>query len=581
MAAERPLVSVLFPTYNHERYVAAALRSVLNQTLGDLEVIVVDDGSTDDTASVLDQFHDPRIVRVQQSNSGPSQAINRAVALARGTYVAQMSGDDLCLPDRLERQVALYRKGPSRLLFSTAEFIDENDRPAEVTDEFRSIFPTHLRKQSEYVRRFFDCGNCVNAVTAFTERDVLATRRFDAGLYQSQDFDMWAQLVKRVPIEVDPKPTICYRIIGGSANLSAMTPGRYLRAMSESLVNMGRFFEGMSDDLFREAFADRLRYPKFATLAERACEEAFLYLTSPLATGRLLGIQRLFALVNDPDIAPTLAERYGYDPPTFARMLLTLDPLTLLGDMRSRLYLDTGAGFNHNDLLTEFAYYPKSEFSFTFDLSRFPFVRSLRWDPVEGALCKVNLTQIEWRDRSGNRQRLDPKQAEPNLGHWHADGSFGFSTVDPWFSLPIQGQVSSVTISGVWSIEPASVSLNRVLTEKTILDELVARRLAQVEETRRQLNRVQTVLAEELPSVTDRAVDLEEQILEQERLLVRVEVTLAERERQLMERDDELAERQRELDVTREELAAIRASRGYQWVSRLRRIWRTMTGRAA
>jgi hypothetical protein len=597
MPSSQPLVSVLFPTYNHAPYVATALRGVLGQTLSDLEVVVVDDGSTDGTDAVLDQFTDPRIVRVRQANSGPSNAINAAVRLARGQYVAQMSGDDVCLPDRLERQLAIYREGPRRLLFSTAEFIDAEGRPVAASG-YQDVFQTKLRTQADFIRQFFDRGNCVNAVTAFTEREVFASRPFDVALYQTQDFDMWAQLIKQMPLEVDPVPTIQYRILGGSANLSSLTPGKYLRIMTESLITMRRFFHGMSDSLFRAAFGDRLRHPDFTTPAERACEEALLYLGSPLPTCRILAVERLVALLNDPATTETLRVRYGYDAPTFARALLDLDLFNLLGGLRTHLYVDTGAGFNHTDVLSEPASLAQPDFSFTFDTTHFSAVRGLRWDPLEGQLCRVRLTRVEWTDLDGRRHRIDPLQAEPNGGQRRRDGSFSFSTIDPWFTLPITGPVATVTVAGIWVVEHASVSLNRALTELARLDQVLAHRypvvrnrpvpaessqntLEQEVEGSQRLGSVEGLVKEELPAAFSRIAALEAQLAAREAELALARRDLAQLACTLAQREGELAYRESQLAETEQQLDAILSSKRWKLVNGLRTFWRRITGRAA
>lgn len=101
-----PLVSAIIPSYNRARVVCDAIESALSQTYHHMEVIVVDDGSTDDTQAALDRFGD-RIRRITQKNAGPSAARNHGVAIARGEFVAFLDSDDLWLPPKIERQVAV------------------------------------------------------------------------------------------------------------------------------------------------------------------------------------------------------------------------------------------------------------------------------------------------------------------------------------------------------------------------------------------------------------------------------------------------------------------------------------------
>lgn len=105
----QPLVSAIIPTYNRARAVCEAVESVLRQTYPRVEVIVVDDGSTDDTQQELKKYGD-RIRVVTQPNAGPSAARNHGIAMARGEFVAFLDSDDLWLPTNLERQVGLLQK---------------------------------------------------------------------------------------------------------------------------------------------------------------------------------------------------------------------------------------------------------------------------------------------------------------------------------------------------------------------------------------------------------------------------------------------------------------------------------------
>ena len=124
-----PLVSAVMPVYNGERFVVEAVRSILAQTLGDFECVVVDDGSTDRTAKLLEaeQALDSRlVVHRQPSNLGFRTALNTGCALARGEFIARMDADDISEPTRFERQVAFLRAHPEvGVVGSAMQFIDD------------------------------------------------------------------------------------------------------------------------------------------------------------------------------------------------------------------------------------------------------------------------------------------------------------------------------------------------------------------------------------------------------------------------------------------------------------------------
>jgi glycosyltransferase involved in cell wall biosynthesis len=106
-----PLVSVVIPCYNGQKYLGEALESVLAQTYRPIDVIVVDDGSTDESAAVVRRFPDVRLYA--QPHAGPGAARNRGVALARGSFLAFLDADDLWVHDKLESQMAAFRADPT------------------------------------------------------------------------------------------------------------------------------------------------------------------------------------------------------------------------------------------------------------------------------------------------------------------------------------------------------------------------------------------------------------------------------------------------------------------------------------
>lgn len=114
MGESTPLVSVIMPTYNDEKYVKAAIESILEQTLDDLELIIVNDGSTDRTREVIVQITDPRIKFIDnRENRGRPYARNCGLEIAKGKYIAVMDADDIALPDKLSKQYRYMEDNPN------------------------------------------------------------------------------------------------------------------------------------------------------------------------------------------------------------------------------------------------------------------------------------------------------------------------------------------------------------------------------------------------------------------------------------------------------------------------------------
>jgi glycosyltransferase involved in cell wall biosynthesis len=112
LASDSPLVSVVIPSYNHRQFIGEAIESVLRSTMQDFEIVVVDDGSVDDSAEVIEQFNDRRIVLIRQSNRGAHAAINRGVSLASAPWIAILNSDDRYHPRKLHQHVELHEKNP-------------------------------------------------------------------------------------------------------------------------------------------------------------------------------------------------------------------------------------------------------------------------------------------------------------------------------------------------------------------------------------------------------------------------------------------------------------------------------------
>ena len=148
-----PPISVLLPAYNARRFIAAAVQSILDQTFTDFELIVIDDGSTDNTKKILQGFadKDPRVKLISRPNTGYVTALNEAIAMARGEFFARMDADDISLPTRFEKQVAYLRENPDVVLLGT--HVAQMDGAGAVIGPMRDVAFGHERIDAALLRR--------------------------------------------------------------------------------------------------------------------------------------------------------------------------------------------------------------------------------------------------------------------------------------------------------------------------------------------------------------------------------------------------------------------------------------------
>lgn len=241
--SRKPLVSVILPAYNHAPYVAAAVRSVLDQSVRNLELIVVDDGSSDSTPDVVAAIQDPRLKLIRLPDNRAVHARNLALSLAQGRYIAFQNSDDLWQPGKLAAQLAVMeaQSGVSAC-FTGVSLIDMNSQPANGTWADH-LFTTDNRPPHRWLRHFFDVGNCLLLASALVRRkDLVKLGGLRASLVQLGDFDLWIQLAAEGQFSILPEPLTRMRILENS-NLSGPSEGAARRARLELVTLLERYAE--------------------------------------------------------------------------------------------------------------------------------------------------------------------------------------------------------------------------------------------------------------------------------------------------------------------------------------------------
>jgi teichuronic acid biosynthesis glycosyltransferase TuaG len=211
---ETGLVSVIIPVYNCERFVADAIESVLFQTYKHFEIIVINDGSTDDSLTIIQKYNN-RIEIISQKNSGVSAARNAGIMKAKGEYIAFLDADDTWYPDKLEKQIEIFKKYNDVVFVSGfSDCLDENNNKRE----FELVCPTryHNHPANLYYELLMS-GNPIWASSVIVRRDILMdTDLFDIQRKRSQDYDMWIRLSKKGLFYIINEKVGKYRIISTS-----------------------------------------------------------------------------------------------------------------------------------------------------------------------------------------------------------------------------------------------------------------------------------------------------------------------------------------------------------------------------
>jgi hypothetical protein len=207
-----PRVSVVIPAFNAEPFIHRTIASVLDQTFKDLEVLVVDDGSTDATTTIVQAFDD-RVRLIPQTNSGVAAARNRGLVEARGEFVAFIDHDDLWYPDKLQQQVELLDAKPNvGLVYGNAQFVDLSDRRM-----WTYLSPARLHRGSVLVPLFLDCF--IPLLTVIMRADLLEKiGTFVPRWHIAEDYDLFLRASERTEVDYVDGIVAGYRIHPGNVS---------------------------------------------------------------------------------------------------------------------------------------------------------------------------------------------------------------------------------------------------------------------------------------------------------------------------------------------------------------------------
>ncbi len=263
-------VSVIIPTFNRRDYITIALDSVLAQTYKDYEIIIIDDGSSDDTKEVLKPYRD-NLRYFFQENRGIAPSRNRGIEEARGDYIALLDSDDYWLPEKLEHQVNGFRKNPQCGMIATrCSSIDSSGR-----------FRKHNRPgKSGWVLLDLFKANFIRTSSAMITRECLTTvGLFDESLTECEEYDLWLRIAKHYPISFINDPLTIYTDNPHGVSTDSLV-GRLIRL---KVLEKEYLKESIPSALYRKRLAQNYRHVGRHFLNRGKKEEGKRYLKNALA----------------------------------------------------------------------------------------------------------------------------------------------------------------------------------------------------------------------------------------------------------------------------------------------------------
>jgi glycosyltransferase involved in cell wall biosynthesis len=282
------MLSVIITCYNYSKYLVGCVESALRQTHRDIEVIIVNDGSTDDTDDVVRRFlFDPRIRYIKQNNAGQASAKNTGIRQATGELLAFLDADDLWESSKLEKQVPLFSDPAVGVVYSRARYIDEGGREAPF-----ELSGKYLKPRSGHVTENLFMDNFVPFSSSVARRHCLEEfGGFDESLKMGIDWDLWLRLSTKYKFAYVDQPLLLYRL-GHSGQMSrnaeerqrcsdrimrnflerfpgVIPPFLQREALAYTYCNRGYYFSGFDRSTSNRMYLMALRYKPFGVCAYR------------------------------------------------------------------------------------------------------------------------------------------------------------------------------------------------------------------------------------------------------------------------------------------------------------------------
>ncbi len=280
---KQPLISVVLSVYNGEAFVKDTLMSIIKQSYKNLQIIIVDDCSTDNSREIIDEIaeQDKRINKIYlKENSNVCIAVNTGCQKATGKYLAFIGHDDIWKSDKLEKQYHFMEMNPEYgVCFTLCDIID--DKKQICNEKCQTLYQTFQQKnrsQKDWIHILFFLQNVFCAPSAFVRKECITWEPiFQNNLLQLQDYALWLDISINFPFYIlQEKLTLYRQFLKKDFNLSTLNEDTGNRTYHETKFIQKRFLQNISNENFLKYFQRYFTYESAYTLEELNCEKAFL-----------------------------------------------------------------------------------------------------------------------------------------------------------------------------------------------------------------------------------------------------------------------------------------------------------------
>ena len=213
------------PVYNAEKYLAQAVDSVLNQSFGGFEFIIIDDGSRDKTPEILSDYEkiEKRIkIKTNNENLGVVKCLNIGLELARGEYIARIDADDIWKPEKLEKQINHMSENEDIYLLATAKINIDNAGDIRWGDKYPRLF-SYKQIRNNLLKRNIICHSSV----VFRKDIINSIGKYNESYKNSEDYEYWIRIAARYKVEILEQPLVYYRISKETISYNRLKEQRY------------------------------------------------------------------------------------------------------------------------------------------------------------------------------------------------------------------------------------------------------------------------------------------------------------------------------------------------------------------